>query len=213
MHLFMTHAPDSQNLDLPANIDTPEFTTLDDRYGPVPVRYRHDGWTPDRQQEFVHRLAECGCVDEAAKAVGMSRNSAYALKRRPDAQAFRLAWEAAIDYAVGRLSDAALSRAINGVSVPVFHKGEVVGERRHFDERLTMFMLRYRDPVRYGKWIDMKETQRHQDGPLLLLSYRIGRMLRVAWGAFEAALDGKPAPEIEPEIVDEGPKKLGVRNA
>lgn len=63
----------------------------DNSFDAVPVRYRHDGWTPDRQLAFIETLSGCGCVDEAARGVGMSRNSAYALRRRPDAQAFRLA--------------------------------------------------------------------------------------------------------------------------
>lgn len=107
-------------------------------FDPVPLRYRHDGWTPDRQLEFIQALADTGCVDEACRAVGMSRNSAYELRRRPDAQAFRLAWRAAKDVMVERLDDAAMARAINGVPVPIFHNGEQVGERRHYDERLTM---------------------------------------------------------------------------
>ena len=171
-------------------------------FGPVPVRYRHDGWTPDRQLEFIQALADCGCVDEAARAVGMSRGSAYALRRRPDARAFRLAWRAAKDVMVERLDDAAMSRAINGVPVPVFHNGEQVGERRHFDERLTMFLLRYRDPVRYGRWLDRMDARQHPEGPFAILSFRIGRMLRAAWRAFDAARRGGPVPEPEPEAVD-----------
>jgi len=165
------------------------------RFDPVPVRHRHDGWTPDRQLEFIGTLADCGCVDQAARTVGMSRNAAYALRRRTDAQAFRLAWDAAADFSVARLSDAAMSRAINGVAVPIFHNGEQVGERRHYDERLTMFMLRCRDPVRYGRWLDRMEARQHQDGTALILAFRMGRMLRAAWLAFDAALNGKPAPE------------------
>jgi hypothetical protein len=186
----------------PATLPEDDFKSFDE-FGPVPVRHRYDGWTPDRQHAFIVRLAECGCVDEAAKAVGMGRTSAYALKARADAQAFRLAWEAALDFAVGRLSDAALSRAINGVAVPIFHKGEQVGERRHFDERLTMFMLRYRDPVRYGKWMDRRDARRVEDGPLSFLHFRLGRMLRAAWTAFNAELDGKPTPKPEAEILFE----------
>ena len=178
-------------------------------FGPVPVRYRHDGWLPDRQQAFIETLADTGCVETAARSVGMTRNSAYALRRRTDAQAFRLAWDAATDSAITRLADAALARAIDGVAVPVFHAGEQVGERRYFDERLTMFLLRYRDPVRYGKWRDgMRVTQR-QDGPAALLAYRIGRMLRVAWRAFDAALGGAPQPKIEQELVEQEPKEDG----
>ncbi len=191
----------------PEDPATPPAEDADDDafFEPVRLRYRHDGWTPDRQLEFIQRLAECGCVDEACRAVGMSRDSAYALRRRPDAQAFRLAWRAAKDVQVERLDDAAMARAINGVAIPIFHNGEQVGERRHYDERLTMFLLRYRDPVRYGRWLDRVEMRRHEDGPVAILSYRIGRMLRAAWRLFDAAFEGRPAPEPEPEPVDRGP--------
>lgn len=182
--------------------DPPDEAEDSSRFGPVPVRYRHDGWTPDRQLEFIEALAECGCIDEACKTVGMRRASAYALRRRPDAQAFRLAWEAAANVAVTRLSDAAMSRAINGVPVPIFHQGEQVGERRHFDERLTMFLLRCRDPVRYGKWLDRTEWRQHQDGPAGIFHLRLSRMLRAAWRAYSAALRGEPAPPPEPEPLD-----------
>lgn len=171
---------------------------------PIPVRYRHDGWTPERQLEFIEALSECGCVDEAAKSVGMSRNSAYALRRRHDAQAFRLAWDAATDYAVSRLGDVAMSRAINGVPVPIFHQGEQVGERRHYDERLTMFLLRYRDPARYGKWQDRLESSRHEDVPADILAFRVVRMVRAAWRLFNAALAGKEEPEPIWEPVERG---------
>jgi hypothetical protein len=178
----------------------PEDWGEGDEYGPVPLRYRHDGWVPDRQLEFIERLAECGCVSDAARSVGMSRASAYALRRREDAQAFRLAWDAAMDAAVARLADAALARAIHGVPVPIFQRGEQVGERRHYDERLTMFLLRYRDPSRYGKWIDRADGAAHQDGPSLLLGYRIGRMLRAGWRAFDAAFRGEESPPPEAEV-------------
>jgi hypothetical protein len=177
----------------------------DPAFTPVAVRYRYDGWLPEKQLEFIERLADCGCVEEAAQAVGMSRNSAYALRRRPDAQAFRLAWDAAQDAAVARLNDAALSRAIKGVPVPIFHGGVEVGERRHFDERLTMFLLRYRDPVRYGKWIDRTEARQHPEGPVWMLAYRLARLLRAVWNAFDAAMDGLPPPEPEPEVTERPP--------
>jgi hypothetical protein len=145
-------------------------------FAPVPVRARHDGWTPDKQTGFIEALAECACVDEAAKRVGMSVQSAYALRRRLDAQSFRIAWDHALDYAVRRLSDAAFSRALNGVVRPVYYKGELVGERRYFDERLTMFLLRYRDPLRYGKWLDRCSFRQHEDGSAIALSRTVQRV-------------------------------------
>ena len=42
----------------------------------------------------------------------------------------------------------------DGVARPILYKGEQVGESRHFDERLTMFLLRTRRPDRYGKWME-----------------------------------------------------------
>ena len=124
------------------------------QFEPVPLRPRADGWTPERQIRFIDALAETACVADACKAVGLSERSAYALRARPDAASFRGAWEAAVDLGLRRLGDALLSRAINGVVTPIFYKGEQVGERRKYDDRLAMFLLQRRDPVFYGRWRD-----------------------------------------------------------
>lgn len=123
-------------------------------FDPVRLRYRRDGCTPDRQVDFIKALAECGCVAEACRRVGLSTEAVYELARRPDAQSFRLAWELAMDNAVRRIGDNAFSRALNGTIIPHYYKGELIGEHRRYDERLTMFILRYRDPLRYGKHLD-----------------------------------------------------------
>ncbi|HUE78883.1 MAG TPA: hypothetical protein VMN38_04560 [Sphingomicrobium sp.] len=119
-----------------------------------PLRPRHDGWTAEKQIAFIEALAESGCVEEACRRVGMSDSAAYNLRRRPCGAAFRRAWDAALDYSLSRLEQAALGRALNGVARPVFHRGEQVGEWREYDERLTMFLLRARRPERFGKWIE-----------------------------------------------------------
>ncbi|WP_375395547.1 hypothetical protein [uncultured Sphingomonas sp.] len=149
---------------------TPATPAVRPAFDPVAARLRQDGWTPERQTGFIEALAECGCVDEACKRVGMGTSSAYALRRRGDARSFRAAWDAAIDVAVERLSDAAFARALHGVATPVFYKGEQVGERVRHDERLTMFLLRYRDPTRYGAWIDGCRAERAPDGAALALA-------------------------------------------
>jgi hypothetical protein len=84
----------------------------------------------------------------------MSDRSAYALRSRPRARSFRGAWDAALDLGMQRLEQAAFGRALNGVARPVFFKGEQVGEWREYDERLAMFLLRYRRPERFGAWLD-----------------------------------------------------------
>jgi hypothetical protein len=150
-------------------------------FTPVVVRARHDGWTPERQHAFIVALGESGCVEEACAAVRISARSAYKLRARPDASTFRQAWDVALDYAIRRLGDAALSRALHGVARPVFFKGEQIGERRHYDERLTMFLLRYRDPVRYGAWNDGMEARRHPDGAGIFFAHALNAVLDAAY--------------------------------
>ena len=105
----------------------------------LPARYElpcSDGWTVARQDIFLKALAACGCVSDACRSVGMSRESAYELYNRPAAAAFRAAWDAAHDCATPLIEGGAWERAIKGVSRPIFYKGEQVGEYRHYDERL-----------------------------------------------------------------------------
>ena len=91
--------------------------------------------------EFVRLLAATQSVAVAARGVGMSRQSAYRLRARQQGEPFDLAWEAAVQGGYDALHQAALDRALNGVEVPVYHRGELVGSRRAFDERLTVFLL------------------------------------------------------------------------
>lgn len=137
---------------------------------PASPRERHDGWTPEKQVAFIDALGECGCVTEACERVGLSPSTAYRLRRRVDAYSFRAAWDAALDYAIRRLSDAAFSRALHGVARPVWFQGEQVGERIYYDERLTMFLLRYRDPDTYGAWRDRREPRRRPDAQAFTLA-------------------------------------------
>src|SRR5688572_25963890 len=65
-------------------------------FHPVPVRTRADGWTPVRQAEFIGMLAETGSVSAAAEFVGMTRETAYRLRRKPGAEEFARAWDVAL---------------------------------------------------------------------------------------------------------------------
>jgi hypothetical protein len=65
-------------------------------FAAVPVRARRDGWSHGVQVAFIAYLRVTGCVEEACRRVGRSRESAYKLYRRPDAAGFREAWEAAL---------------------------------------------------------------------------------------------------------------------
>ncbi len=119
-------------------------------FTPVPRRTsRHDGWTEDRQRRFIEALADTGSVKAAARAVNMSAEGAYHLLRQPGAESFRGAWQTALDLGVQRIEDVAMDRALNGVEMPVYSYGQLVGTRTSYNDRLLMFMLRNRAPERF----------------------------------------------------------------
>jgi hypothetical protein len=121
-------------------------------FTPNAVSTRHDGWTAARQTAFIEALADTGCVQASCRRVGMSDSSAYRMRLRDPI--FTEAWDAALDVGIARLEHAAMARAMGGVPRPIFYKGEQVGEWRHHDERLTMFLLRQRLSTRFGKWAE-----------------------------------------------------------
>jgi len=188
----------------------PRRTTLPARraFEPVPrTRARHDGLTPERQLAFMEALAASGCVSEACAAAGVSRSAVYALRVRPEAQAFRLAWDAALDLAVRALTDACFSRAMQGEVVPHYYQGELVGEHRRYDNKLAMFLLRYRDPLRYAASLDQMVYSGHPERAGLLFAKACGRLMDEAHGILPPPDPevGTPPFEAEPmaEAVDQ----------
>ena len=72
----MTRRKDPAETRIPvAAEDLPTFDS-------VPVKYRHDGWTPARQKAFIGALADTGSVSRAARYVNMSPEGAYYLRRQ-----------------------------------------------------------------------------------------------------------------------------------
>jgi len=109
------------------------------RWVPVRRRPRTDGWTEEKQRRFIETLADTGQVGLAAKAVGLSRESAYKLKRAPHGAAFARAWDAARHHAGSYLEDVAFERAIEGVEHNVSNEyGEVIATKRVVNDRLLM---------------------------------------------------------------------------
>ena len=141
----MTRRKDPAETRIPvAAEDLPAFAS-------VPVKYRHDGWTPARQKAFIGALADTGSVSRAARYVNMSPEGAYYLRRRPGSESFRRAWEAALDLGGQRLKDIAYERAIDGQLSPVFVAGKLKGFRRIRNDRLLMFCLRMNARDERGK--------------------------------------------------------------
>ena len=137
----MDHAPNRSPLALTSSRSTPapnDPLPADPLTGEV-------GWTPARQVVFLRALASTQSVARAARAAGLSRQSAYQLRARMKGEPFDLAWAAALNCRFDALAECALERAMHGVEVPHFYKGELVATSRKFDERLTVALLSLRD--------------------------------------------------------------------
>ena len=140
---------------------------------------RHDGWTPERRRIFLETLAECGTVQDACRAAGMSPASAYALRQRASGALFALGWAAALRHARERLADELLSRAMHGCTETV-ERGDEIITRHRFDNRLSMAMLTRLD----------REAEKFDDA---------ARTVTAVAEDFEALLDCVEAGDTEAE--------------
>ncbi|HST35544.1 MAG TPA: hypothetical protein VLK25_02795, partial [Allosphingosinicella sp.] len=58
-------------------------------FPPPPRRQRRDGFSAERQEEFIHNLRNTGSITDAAHLTGISRQTVYNLLNSPDGGAFR----------------------------------------------------------------------------------------------------------------------------
>lgn len=184
----------------PAQANSPEHDTAPalPAFTPVPRQCnRHDGWTADRQRRFISALADTGSVEAACRAVGKSSVGAYHLRRHPEAAEFRAAWDAALDHGVRRLEDLAMDRALNGVEVPVYSYGKLVGSRTVYNDRLLMFLLRNRAPERFAE--GRAKAMSALDKETLA---RLKRKWRAEWEA-EAAAEEQAVYDSIDTLIDE----------
>lgn len=100
--------------------------------------------TPERKVAFLAALAETGMVTRAAKAVDITRETAYSW--REDDPEFALAWERAKKIGMVALEDEAYRRAHEGTDKPVFHLGMQCGTVREYSDTLAIFLLKAHDP-------------------------------------------------------------------
>ncbi|HEY0130503.1 MAG TPA: hypothetical protein VGB57_03790 [Allosphingosinicella sp.] len=136
-----TSGPAPASSDVHRPDDVPGFL----RFAPVPVRARRDGWTAERQLRFILALARGARAGEAARRLGRSRQSAYALRRRAGAEAFAAAWDGAVDFAAEARGapgmPGASSSGIETLLVPRYYRGRLIGFVQREDLRGLMARL------------------------------------------------------------------------
>ena len=184
--LVVQEPPAAAALEPGPALDAHGFDPSAYKWVPVLRKPRSDGWTPQRQRDFIAALADFGCVEQAAREVHMSARSCYRLRRSPGAENFAAAWDAALHHAARKLVDLAFDRAIHGSDEPVFDKdGHRVGRRMRQNDRLLMFLLRAYMPERFRH---AQRDARAPDEPLPPAAPPIPEALRLL----------EPAPPPEP---------------
>ena len=112
-------------------------------FTPVPLeRVRCDGWHAVQQERFIRALSTMGSIGPAARAVSMSRASAYRLRERPGAESFARAWDKALAEGRGRQFDVAMERALDGVTTITVKRGGAVDIKAGPDVSLMNAYLR-----------------------------------------------------------------------
>ena len=128
-------------------------------FHPVPRRARTDGWTVWRQCAFLAQLYLSGSVMAAARAVGMSRASAYRLRDCEGAEGFAHAWDCVfVPPGLGRIAPpktdwrkvtnpTLVARMQTGFVQPVIYQGRFTAIRRKADDNSMLRLLRRVDAV------------------------------------------------------------------
>ncbi len=173
-----TQNPKTQKPQTPEPTSTrPSKHTLP-AFTPVPrLKQRSNGWKPEVQRAFIEALAETGSVAAACRRVGRSDHGAYLIRRHPEGKSFAKAWEAALALGVQKLEDIAMDRALNGVEVPVYAYGKIIGTRRVYNDRLLMFILRNRA----GKRFAAGDGEAGGTGALKIVQQRKMKKLKKLW--------------------------------
>lgn len=175
---------------------------------PVPRKRRHDGWTPEKQREFIKTLADTGSVVGAVRSVGLSKQSAYALRRSKGAEGFAAAWDAAIGQASRVLADVAFDRAINGTEQHVVDReGRHIYTHMKTNDRLLMFLLRAHQPEIYGRGCERTMPVPEQGQPV---AEAIDKLLPVQPDDVEEFLaEVEDAEDVDAKGVSENVKSGG----
>lgn len=187
--------PEASALPVPQDPDEPplEYDPADYRWVPVRRVPRLDGWTEEKQRRFIETLADTGLVNVAARAAGMSRETAYRLRRSAHGAAFARAWDAARHHAGGLIEDIAFERAIEGTEQEVLDKdGDVIATRLVHDNGLLKWLLSHLKSERYGRGASPGATLQEADMPVLEESLR----------AMEPALPAPPERLLDPETLE-----------
>jgi hypothetical protein len=116
---------------------------------PRPHRQRHDGFTPKKQRKFFKALRKCGCLSDAARVAGISRNTVR--RHRLKWPAFDRKVTGALAMASGELDMIAWQRAVEGVPEIVIRDGKVAWIKIKPSDAILRLLMQGANPEKYGR--------------------------------------------------------------
>jgi hypothetical protein len=112
------------------------------------------------REKFLEHLRQTANVSEACLLIGVKRRSVYDCRERDEA--FRRAWDEAIEIATDALEREARRRAIEGVETPVFYRGDCVGTVLAYSDRMLELLLKAHRPDKYSERVQLNILVKHQ---------------------------------------------------
>jgi hypothetical protein len=138
------------------------------------------------QEVFLRELRQHGSVRHACEAAGVARN--YAQVARQQDEQFAELWDHALADFADTLEHEAHRRAVVGVEVPIYYRGEQIGTVRQYSDSLLAQMLKAHRPERYGN----KVTVSHANGATIneAIERELSRLAELEHRAAISALGG-----------------------
>jgi hypothetical protein len=114
-----------------------------------PHRQRHDGFTPKKQRKFFKALGKTGCISDACRACGISRNTVR--RHRDKWPEFEARVQAALAMASTELEAIAWQRAVEGAPEVVIRDGKVAWIKIKPSDAILRLLLQGANPRKYGR--------------------------------------------------------------
>lgn len=115
--------------------DMPARDSRDDRFEPL--------WC----KPFLEHLKETANVAASARAAGVTGQAVYTYRKKHPW--FALEWNDALKIGVSHIEETLRKRAVGEFYEDVYHKGEVVGQKRIFSDTAAIFLLKGLKPDVY----------------------------------------------------------------
>lgn len=122
----------------------------------------------NRLNVFLQGVRKTGCILKSCRRAQISSSMHYRVYNKPEYAWYREAFHDAVDEFKESLENAAVKRAVEGFTEPIFHLGEQVGERRRYSDTLLVQQLKANLPEKYG------DKERHDHTGMVQVSVEKG---------------------------------------